>query len=154
TQLQPTLQERVLPAEARHQAHHGRCESCAPSGLALELDAAQRALTAEHRAVLAKCGVSHIMMEFGFIGFASIELDRAGHRYQPVEQGASAFGTPVRVGEDPTSPESVNFEIVPWLGETIDLVAWHPQYPNRWATRRGIATWVGSIEPQIMMPPS
>jgi hypothetical protein len=38
------------------------------------------------------------------------------------------------------------------LGPVIDLVAFHPAAPNRWALRLGLATVLGAIEPQCCSP--
>jgi hypothetical protein len=37
-------------------------------------------------------------------------------------------------------------------GELVDLVAWHPRHPHRWALRTGAAEWLGAIEPQYLDP--
>lgn len=64
---------------------------------------------------------------------------------------AMAFILPVRVyGE--TSPEAPEPGQTLCGGEIIDLIAFSVAFPERWALRTGNATWLGSIEPQFLMP--
>ncbi|HEV3176025.1 MAG TPA: hypothetical protein VGZ72_08550 [Stellaceae bacterium] len=121
--------------------------------LAAELCAAQGALSAEHRARLRGLGIPDLTLAIGFVGVARIDLDRSGRRYQPAEAGDEVFLTPARIG-NPVSPEDPDFELIAQYGELIDLVAWLPDYPDRWATRRGLATWLGAISPQLVLPPA
>jgi len=116
-----------------------------------ELSGAQRGLTAEDRIVLERAGVPDLMISCGMVGAVAIELDAGGLHYQPSDDGRRAFVTPCRVA-DPWTPEAVGFEIVPQYGDLVDLVAWHPARPLRWATRRGLAAWLGACEPQFLGP--
>jgi hypothetical protein len=71
-------------------------------------------------------------------------------RYQPDPSGAPAWIIPV-CAVDPGRPdaiEAVDPLGIVGLGPVIDLVAFHPAAPNRWALRYGLATVLGAIEPQ------
>ena len=92
-----------------------------------------------------------MMIENGFIGVSRIMLDNTGTTYQPVDEGPEVFITPVRVGQIDT-PENSQFEIVPQFGNLIDILAWSPRYPTRWALRCDLAAWLGSIPPQYCLP--
>jgi hypothetical protein len=122
--------------------------------LIAEIDHAQRALDATHRAQLAALGIPRMIIACGFVGAARIRLEKDGRTYQPMEGGTEAFITPCCVNGDPATPEDPAYDLVPQYGDLIDLVAWSPRYPGRWATRCNQATWLGSIEPQFMIPPA
>lgn len=62
------------------------------------------------------------------IGVRRVVID--GATWQPHEDGAEAFITPV------WAPDG-------W--SLVDMVAWHPATPDRWALRWGIATHLGEI---------
>jgi hypothetical protein len=122
--------------------------------LIAEIDHAQRALDATHRAQLAALGIPRLIVECGFVGAARIRLEKDGRTYRPMEGGTEAFITPCRVNGDQPTPEDPDFELVPQYGDVIDLIAWSPEYPGRWATRCDQATWLGCIEPQFVIPPA
>lgn len=61
------------------------------------------------------------------VGLASVIVD--GEQYQPHETGVPAFITPAFEGD-----------------RLIDLVAWHPASPDRWALRYGVADRLGEPE--------
>jgi hypothetical protein len=61
------------------------------------------------------------------------------------------FLTPV-LAQEPGSPESHWPETYVRLGSIIDIVAWDPQTPRRWALRAGLADWLGLVEPQFLDP--
>ena len=65
--------------------------------------------------------------------------------------GGSAFIVPVRV-ENAVTPEAADPAEVICDGWIVDLVAFHPDHPARWALRTGAAEWLGSIEPQYLDP--
>lgn len=120
------------------------------SDLTEELAAALDAVTAADCQVMRGARVPPAMFVRGFLGVARVLVE--GEHYQPHESGGRAFITPVRVLEQ-DSPEDPDFDVAPSLGALIDLVAWHPRFPDRWALRRGAATWLGAIPPQVMAPP-
>ena len=65
--------------------------------------------------------------------------------------GGSAFIVPVRV-ESAVTPEAAGPLEAIRDGWIVDLVAFHPSHPGRWALRRGAAEWLGVIEPQYLDP--
>src|SRR5437879_3964408 len=67
------------------------------------------------------------------------ELDAEGE--------ARAFIVPTRMG-NPMSPEASDPVQAVREGEILDLLAFSPSYPMRWALRTGNATWLGAIPPQ------
>jgi hypothetical protein len=75
-----------------------------------------------------------------------------GGLYEPDQAGKIAFLTPV-LTHYPDTPESPQTWGACRVGNLIDLIAWHPRHPDRWALRTGDATWLGSIEPQYAVPP-
>jgi hypothetical protein len=76
--------------------------------------------------------------------------------YRPDPSGQPAWIIPVSV-VDPEIPELIEavdpLGIVS-LGPIVDLIAFHPAAPNRWALRRGLAPALGVIEPQCCDPAS
>jgi hypothetical protein len=108
-------------------------------------------VTAADRATLERAGVPRIVVDLGMVGAATISL-RLDSTYDPDEHGARVFVTPCRV-DDPWSPESAEFELAAQYGMIVDVIAWHPRAPMRWATRLGLAQWLGAIEPQFCDPP-
>lgn len=71
--------------------------------------------------------------------------------YEPDPEGGAAFLLPVRL-ENPSSPEAADPENAVRNGGLVDLLAFAPEYPYRWARRAGTATWLGCVEPQFLMP--
>jgi hypothetical protein len=69
--------------------------------------------------------------------------------FEFVEDGGSAFVLPVRV-ETPLTPEASDPAQAIRDGWIVDLVAFHPAHPSRWALRRGTAEWLGAVEPQYL----
>jgi hypothetical protein len=65
--------------------------------------------------------------------------------------GKSAFVLPVRT-DNPLTPESADPASAIRDGAIVDLVAFHPRHPDRWALRRDAAEWLGAIEPQYLDP--
>lgn len=118
--------------------------------LAMEMAAAVDALSDGDLDLLASCGVDRADIAMGLVGAALIRVE--GEVYSPdPECGKSAFITPCRV-HDAVSPESTVPDSYCRLGDIVDLVAWHPARPARWALRTGAAEWLGCIEPQYMGP--
>jgi len=90
-----------------------------------------------------------LIANWQLIGKARIGRD--GERFTPDPDGRAAYITPVLV-HYPDTPESDDPRLAVRCGHIIDLVAWHPRFPTRWALRTGLATWLGSIPPQYMRP--
>ena len=119
--------------------------------LRAELLSAVAALTDEDRGVLADFGIPPPdISRFRMCGIARVRVRRSG-LYEPDDSGHVAIITPVRV-ETPASPESPQPDIYTHWGPIVDLVAWHPAAPERWALRAGAAEWIGLVEPQYMDP--
>lgn len=64
-----------------------------------------------------------------------------GETYQPHPDGEWCFLTPVIIFRPDTIYNADDSE-----AEVIDIVAWHPATPGRWATRRGAGTVLGDID--------
>ena len=123
---------------------------CTVIDLRAEHRAAVAALTEEDRGRLADFGIGpDDIGRFRMCGIARV-LVRDG-LYQPDEEGGVAIVTPVRV-ERPYTPEARRPGIWARWGPIVDLVAWHPSEPLRWALRVGSAEWIGCIEPQYLDP--
>lgn len=83
---------------------------------------------------------------YQMVGILPIRLDKGGARWEPDHEdgGHFAYITPLRVERPDTalSPE-------PWeaarFGELVDLIAWDPAAPQRWALRVGASSSLGSI---------
>lgn len=120
--------------------------------LSEEMGAARDAMTLAHYDELARHRIStDLSAWYGLVGAARVRV--TGGIYQPVPDGDPAYITPIRV-YDALSPEALQPDICALiLGHLVDLVAWHPRHPSRWALRRDAATWLGCIEPQYLDPP-
>ena len=81
--------------------------------------------------------------------FTGIRVD--GGRYEPDPDLPAAFVVPVRV-DSAICPEAADPLVTVNSGEIVDLVAFHPAKPDRWALRVGAAEWLGAIEPQYLDP--
>jgi hypothetical protein len=83
-----------------------------------------------------------------------IMRNAAGDRFCPNEAGDPAWCFPVRV-LNPARPDEIEsddpLETV-GCGAVIDLIAFHPRRRKHWALRTGVATVLGSIEPQYIDP--
>jgi hypothetical protein len=118
--------------------------------LAEEFLVARDQLGAEHHAMLLRCGIQPaIVGREGWIGVTSVQIH--GNVFEPSEDGPKAFISPVRglgTGEIqwPSPAEVLRF------GDIVDLLAWNPASPGRWALRRGSATALGIVQPQILDP--
>jgi hypothetical protein len=112
-----------------------------------EIREARNSLTDAHREMLV--GIAAEDLEL--VGAALIRV--GGELYEPdPAAGRLAFITPVRLFEvlTPEAPVPPGYSIR--LGDIVDIVAWHPGRPDRWALRTGAAEWLGAIEPQYMDP--
>jgi len=67
------------------------------------------------------------------------------------EVGGSAFIVPVKL-ESPLTPEASDPIEAIRYGWIVDLVAFHPNHPGRWALRTGAAEWLGAVAPQYLDP--
>ena len=94
------------------------------------------------------------------LGIAADDLDRfrmcgieqvsiRNRLYSPAPGGPIAIITPVRVWSCAT-PEAPKPRAYAHWGPIVDLVAWHPADPERFALRVGAAEWLGCIEPQFL----
>ena len=85
---------------------------------------------------------------------ARITLNRSGTLYQLDDAGRPAWIFPV-CAVDPESPEAIEapdpLHVVS-TGAVVDLLAFHPDAPGRWALRLGNAAVLGAIEPQCFDP--
>jgi hypothetical protein len=73
--------------------------------------------------------------------------------FEPDPDGALTFLSAVRV--DPWHPLSIETPVADAAvrhGDIVDIVAWHPDHPGRWALRLGNALHLGLIEPQYLDP--
>lgn len=118
--------------------------------IASELNAAIDALDEGQRNLLVAHGVGRNDLALGLVGAALIRVEGTT-RFAPDPEGRPAFITPVRVQYAET-PESVAPDSAVRVGDIVDLVAWHPLRPDRWALRSGAAEWLGCIEPQYAGP--
>jgi hypothetical protein len=117
--------------------------------LRLEWEAARAGLAPQDREGLIGMGVlAHDVGQM--VGSVNISLCDGGF-YEPDTQGGCCLITPVRV-HTALTPESTSPDVYCRLGAIIDLVAWHPARPRRWALRAGIAEWLGCVEPQYLDP--
>jgi hypothetical protein len=81
--------------------------------------------------------------EWPMIGRARVVLD-GRHLYQPHEAGEWCFITPVCRQDPDTFASDLPGAWVRW-GQIVDLCAWHPASPDKWALRTGEADWLGLI---------
>ena len=84
------------------------------------------------------------------IGIGQVRLCR-GDLFEPDPDGRACLITPVCV-HTALDPESSAPEVFCRVGAIVDLVAWHPEQPDRFALRVGDAEWLGCIEPQYLEP--
>jgi hypothetical protein len=110
------------------------------AGLEIE-DARLLARHGLHLPLLAGLGLESYTLMVG-----AIEMRVEGHCWVPDPTGHRGFVTPVRTRGD--AYDVLADEIV-ITGPLIDLVAWHPQSPGQWATRAGVAEWLGAWDPGI-----
>jgi hypothetical protein len=103
----------------------------------------------DDQAPLRDAGVGGPGLAIG-IALASISVSRSG-LYQPDPDGGPAFIIPVRV-DNPISPEAADPVATVRHGELVDLLAFSPAFPHRWALRTGTATWLGAVEAQYLGP--
>jgi hypothetical protein len=114
-----------------------------------EMAAAQCRLSGAHRDRLIGLGIPGDVLDLcGWVGVERVSV--RGALYQPDEDGSWAYVTPVHAEAD--GPETASSEATVWFGEVVDLIAWCAEKPERWALRRGSATWLCTIGPQLLDP--
>ena len=87
---------------------------------------------------LAALGIgAHEILAAGNAGMARIRR-HAGGLYEPDDTGDPALIVPIFLGEIPAPGNPVAEPILD------DLIAWHPDRPNRWALRAGTAVTLGN----------
>lgn len=104
-------------------------------------------MTDDDRALL----IGHGIRDADLTMIGRIRAGVSGQLYEPDMDGGTAYVTPVRVIYADT-PECRYPGHAVRNGRIVDLVAWHPARPERWALRTGAAEWLGSIAPQYMPP--
>jgi hypothetical protein len=85
------------------------------------------------------------------LGVAAVRITVSDTTFEPHPDGAAAYILPVRV-EQPIGPEAADPATAVHEGEIVDLLAFHPAFPLRWALRRDATDWLGAIEPQYLDP--
>ena len=120
--------------------------------IAAEYIAAVRALTAVHRERLLAAGVHPGDIDLGMVGVARGRLAKFD-LFEPDPCGALTYLCPVRI--DPFNPLCIASPVADSavrFGHLIDIAAFHPDFPDRWALRLGTADCLGLIEPQYLGP--
>jgi hypothetical protein len=85
----------------------------------------------------------------------SIALDATGALFRPDPVGKQGWVVPVRttnLAYPAEWIETADFEDIISCGPTLDLIAFAPTRPGRWALRLGEAPVLGAIEPQDLSP--
>jgi hypothetical protein len=86
-----------------------------------------------------------LVMIHQMVGVLPVRLDKSGWLWDPdPESGELAYITPVRVDRADTvlSPEPWG---APRCGSLVDLIAWHPSHPRRWAMLTAASLWLGCV---------
>lgn len=120
-------------------------------GLAAEYAAALRTTATADLAPLRAAGVGDTGL--GLAAFAKVRLgrDRSLFEFDADEDVVPVCILPVRCG-NPVCPEVLDPAAEVLGGPIVDLVAFSPAFPHRWALRLGAASWLGCVEPQYMAP--
>ncbi len=84
------------------------------------------------------------------IGFSRV-VGESGNYHPYGETSKFAFILPVRV-DFLCTPETIRGFKAVRAGYLVDLLAFRPEWPDRWALRCGAAEWLGSIPPQYCDP--
>src|SRR3954469_14456498 len=101
---------------------------------------------------LRKAGIAETMLVAIIPVWVPIAIMKDGLHFEPDPDGDGfGFIVPVRI-DNPLSPEAVDPVATVRDGLIVDLLAFSPAVPNRWALRTGAATWLGAAEPQYMGP--
>jgi hypothetical protein len=72
-----------------------------------------------------------------------------GGHFQLSADGRRLWCVPVRIAGDPDAPDPQ--DVVRW-SPMVDAVAFDPAEPTRWATRLGLADWLGCADTQDVLP--
>jgi hypothetical protein len=124
--------------------------------LAREMREAYRALKAADREELVRAGVpAHDVDYYQMVGVARMWVEQTddGYRYQPDPDGVGrAFISPI-LAHHPDTLETPHAWACVRVGNLVDLLAWDPGHPTRWALRTGKASWLGAALPQFCNPP-
>jgi hypothetical protein len=121
------------------------------AALQAEWLAALRGLELDDARLLARHGLNlPLLVDLGFHAYAvmvgALPMRVEARRWWPDPAGHRGFVTPVRTRGD--AYDLLADEIV-ISGPLIDLCAWHPETPRNWATRAGIAEWLGAWDPGL-----
>jgi hypothetical protein len=89
-----------------------------------------------------------LLVDLGFDAYAlmvgAMPMRVEGRRWSPDPTGHRGFVTPVR---GRIHARDLLADEIAICGPLIDLVAWHPETAQAWATRRGDAEWLGGWDP-------
>jgi hypothetical protein len=125
------------------------------SWLEAEWRAALAALKLEDARLLARYGLNlPLLVDLGLdayalmVGVAHMRIEK-GRRWIPDPTGYRGFVSPVRGRGDRCDARDLLADEIVIDGALLDLVAWHPEMPHRWATRTGAAEWLGAWNPGI-----
>src|SRR5262249_37173332 len=77
------------------------------------------------------------------VGVAHMRIEK-GRRWVPDPTGHRGFVSPVRGRGDRYDARDPFADEIVINGPLLDLVAWHPEAPRRWAVRTGAAEWLGA----------
>jgi hypothetical protein len=99
---------------------------------------------------LLSAGVSRRALSIAMPALARVAVHSGLYHPDP-DSGGLAYVIPVRV-DDPFSPEAIDPAEAINDGGIVDLLAFHPAHPHRWALRVGTAVWLGAVEPQHFGP--
>jgi hypothetical protein len=83
------------------------------------------------------------------VGALPMRVEGRRRRWVPDPTGHRGFVTPVRGRGDRYDARDLLADEIVINGPLLDLVAWHPERPHRWATRTGAAEWLGAWDPGI-----
>lgn len=124
--------------------------------LAGELAAALANVRPAHRTRLADLGVPPFVLsrELALVGVERVEIE--GDTYQPHPGGSPAVIVAVRVphGMAPGDLDHPAPQAAALVGEqVVDIIAFAPDAPDRFATRLGIAECLGFLAPPFLKPP-
>jgi hypothetical protein len=119
------------------------------------LDAFRRRTTIKDTVELIACGVPVRAITLVCPVPMNIVLDATGELYQPDPSGKPAWVLPVcttNLAYPAEWIETAYFEDIVSHGPILDLIAFSPTKPGRWALRLGEVPVLGAIEPQYLEP--
>jgi hypothetical protein len=152
----PAARPPNILAELRHRGCGRDPDTARPmktASLQVEWLRALRGLDLDDARLLARQGLNlPLMVDLGFDAYSVmvgvLPMRVSGCRWQLDPTGIRGFVTPVRGHGDCNACDLLADETVVH-GPLIDLVAWHPETPQQWATRAGVAEWLGAWDPGI-----